>query len=146
MRTRSCTRKARGIQTASKSRTSPMTDSNESAAKISVHEICGGAPLTGTSGIKVHKLILDRWALSKTVEVDFKNALPSPTFLKEAIGELIGKFTKAGIIAKLKVTGLSAADKVISNGIVVNRYHALANAEKAKQRPATILTLKPRPR
>lgn len=111
-----------------------MTDNNNPAAKIAIHGICGCAPLTGTNGIRVHKLILDRWAASKAVEVDFRNVLPSPTFLKEAIGELIGKFTKAEIIAKLKVTGLSAADKVILNGIVVNRYHALANAEKARNR------------
>ncbi len=123
-----------------------MTDNKDTAAKISVLGICGTDPLTGTSGIKVHKLILDHWAAAKTVEVDFLKVLPSPTFLEQAVGELIGKFPKAEIIAKLKVTGLSAADKVILNGIVVNRYHALVNAEKYKNRPPTILTLKPKPR
>jgi hypothetical protein len=119
-----------------------MTDNNETAAKISVYEICGTTPLTGTNGIKVHKLIVSLWAAAKTVEVDFAKVLPSPTFLEEAVGQLIGQFPKAEIIAKLKVTGLSAADKKILNGIVVNRYHALVNAEKAKNRPPTILKLK----
>ncbi|MDO8803562.1 MAG: STAS-like domain-containing protein [Elusimicrobiota bacterium] len=119
-----------------------MTDSKDTAAKISIHDVCGTAPLTGTNGIRIHKLILSRWEPSKTVEVDFTNVLPSFTFLKEAIGELIGRFTKAEIVVKLKLTGLSAADKTILNGIVVNRYHSLANAEKAKNRPQTILKLK----
>lgn len=123
-----------------------MTDTEDTAAKISVREVCGAAPLTGTNGIKVHKLILGLWAAAKTVEVDFKDVLPTPTFLAEAIGRLIGQFPKAEIVSKLKVTGLSAADKVLLNGIVVNRYHALANAEKAKRRPPTILTLKPKTR
>ncbi|MDD5208213.1 MAG: DUF4325 domain-containing protein [Elusimicrobiales bacterium] len=123
-----------------------MTDNKDTAAKISVLGICGTDPLTGTNGIKVHKLILEQWGGSKTVEVDFAKVLPSPTFLEQAVGELIGKFQKAEIIAKLKVTGLSAADKVILNSIVVNRYHALANAEKYKNRPPTILTLKPKNR
>lgn len=123
-----------------------MTDENGTAAKISVREVCGEAPLTGTNGIKVHKLILENWLTSKTVEVDFARVLPSPTFLDEAIGRLIGQFTKAAIVEKLKITGLSPADKKILNGIVVNRYHALANAEKYKNRPPTILTLKPKPR
>ena len=119
-----------------------MTDNNGTAAKISVHEVCGAAPLTGTNGIKVHKLILSLWTASKTVEVDFAGVLSSPTFLEEAVGQLIGQVTKAEIVAKLKLTGLSAADKKILNGIVVNRYHALANAEKARNRPPTILKLK----
>lgn len=123
-----------------------MTDNKQGAAKISVREICGTDPLTGTNGIKVLKLILEQWGVSKTVEVNFSKVLPSPTFLEQAVGELIGKFPKAEIIAKLKVTGLSPADKVILNGIVVNRYHALVNAEKYKNRPPTILTLKPKPR
>lgn len=112
-----------------------MTDKNGTEAKISVHEICGAAPLTGTNGIKVHRLILSLWETSKTVEVDFTKVLPSPTFLEQAIGELIGRFTKTGIVSKLKLTGLSALDRKTLNGIVVNRYHALANAEKAKNRP-----------
>lgn len=107
----------------------------ENTAKISVLEICGAAPLTGTSGIKVHKLILGLWGTSKSVEVDFTKVLPSPTFLEQAIGELIGQFTKAEIVAKLRLTGLSALDRKTLNGIVVNRYHALANTEKAKNRP-----------
>lgn len=123
-----------------------MTDNMQGAAKISVSEICGTDPLTGTNGIKVHKLILEQWGASKTVEVNFSKVLPSPTFLEQAVGELIGKFPKAEIISKLKVTGLSPADKAILNGIVVNRYHALVNAEKYKNRPPTILTLKPKPR
>lgn len=127
-------------------RPQPMTENNGTTAKISVREVCGGAPLTGTNGIKVHKLIVESWLASKTVEVDFAKVLPTPTFLDEAIGRLIGQFTKAAIVEKLKITGLSPADKKILNGIVVNRYHALANAEKYKNRPATILTLKPKPR
>jgi|GEM_PF-362048 len=119
-----------------------MTDNKGTSAKISVHEVCGDAPLTGTSGIKVHKLILERWLASKTVEVDFAKVLPSPTFLEEAIGRLIGQFTKAAIVEKLKLTGLSPADKTILNGIVVNRYHALANAEKYKDRPKPVLILR----
>ena len=112
-----------------------MTDNSETAAKLSIRGICGGAPLTGTSGVKVHKLILGVWAASKTVEVDFADVAPSPTFLLEAIGRLIGPFTKAEIVAKLKLTGLSAADKAILNGIAVNRYHAVANAaERLKKR------------
>ena len=118
----------------------------ENTAKINVREICGAAPLTGTNGIKVHKLILSFWGTSRTVEVDFAKVLPSPTFLEEAVGQLIGQFTKAEIVAKLKLTGLSALDRKTLNGIVVNRYHALANAEKAKNRPPTILTLKPKTR
>ncbi len=112
-----------------------MTDNNESAAKISIHEVCGAAPLTGTNGIKVHKLILSLWELSKTIEVDFTNVAPSVTFLNEAIGELIAQFKKAEIVSKLKVTGLSAADKKLLNGIVVNRYHSRANAERIKKLP-----------
>jgi len=123
-----------------------MTDNNETAAKISIREVCGAAPLTGTNGIKIHKLILSRWELSKTVEVDFASVSPSPTFLDQAIGQLTAQFKKAEIVAKLKLTGLTAADKAVLNGIVVNRYHALANAEKAKNRPPTILTLKPKPK
>lgn len=123
-----------------------MTDNNETAAKISIHEVCGAAPLTGTNGIRIFKLILSRWELSKTVEVDFAGVRPSVTFLDQAIGQLTAQFKKAEIVAKLKLKGLSAADKAILNGIVVNRYHALANAEKAKDRPPTILTLKPKPK
>ncbi len=123
-----------------------MTDSKDITTRISVQEVCGADRLTGTNGIRVHKLILSLWGTSKTVEVDFAKVLPSPTFLEEAIGELTGQFTKAEIVSKLRLTGLSAADKKILNGIVVNRYHALANAEKAKNRPATILTLRPKPR
>lgn len=119
-----------------------MTDNNGSAAKISVSEVCGAAPLTGTNGIKVHKLILGYWGTSGTVEVNFAKVLPTPTFLEQAVGELIGKFSKAEIISKLKVTGLSPADKVILNGIVVNRYHALVNAEKYKNRPQPTLILR----
>ena len=102
-----------------------MTDNKETAAKISIREVCGAAPLTGTNGIKIYKLILSRWELSKTVEVDFTGVSPSVTFLNEAIGELIVQFKKAEIVSKLKVTGLSAADKKILNDVVVNRYHSL---------------------
>jgi hypothetical protein len=120
----------------------PMTDNNEISAKISVQEICGAAPLNGTHGIKVHKLIVSSWAQAKTVEVDFTGALPSPTFLLEAVGRLIGLYPKAEIVAKLRVTGLSAPDKKILNGIVVNQHHALANAEIRRNRPRIIPKLK----
>lgn len=119
-----------------------MANNNGPVARISVHEICGDAPLTGTNGIKVHKLILGHWETSGTVEVNFAKVLPSPTFLEQAVGELIGKFPKAELIAKLKLTGLSPADKVLLNGIVVNRYHALVNAEKARNRPQPTLILR----
>jgi len=112
-----------------------MTDNNETAAKITVHEVCGAGPLNGTHGIKIHKLILGAWGPAKTVEVDFEKVLPSVTFLDEAIGQLIPEFKKAEIISKLKLTGISAADKTILNGVLVNRYHALANAGRAKNRP-----------
>lgn len=119
-----------------------MTDNDGGAAKISVREVCGAAPLTGTNGIKVHKLILGHWETSGTVEVNFAKVLPSHTFLEQAVGELIGKFPKAEIVSKLKLTGLSPADKVLLNGIVVNRYHALVNAEKARNRPQPTLILR----
>ncbi|OGR40907.1 MAG: hypothetical protein A2X35_02960 [Elusimicrobia bacterium GWA2_61_42] len=119
-----------------------MTDNNDTAARISIREVCGDAPLTGTSGIKIHKLIVSHWAASKSVEVDFAKVRPSPTFLHEAIGRLIGQFPKAEIVAKLRLSGLSALDKKTLNGIVVNQYHALVNAEKLKNRPRIIPKLK----
>lgn len=112
-----------------------MRDKNRTAAKISIHEVCGTARLTGTNGIQLHKLILSHWELSKTVVVDFTGVLPSVTFLEQAIGELIGQFTKAEIISKLKLSGLSAADRTILNGIVVKRYHSV-NKLSAKELPS----------
>ncbi len=111
-----------------------MTDSNETAAKISVREVCGANAQTGADGIKLNELILSRWEASKTVEVDFAGAAPSVPFLNEAIGRLILLFKKNEIIAKLKTTGLSAADKAKLNGVVVNRYHALANSIRYNKR------------
>jgi len=111
-----------------------MTDDNNTAAKISVLEVCGADVLTGASGIKLNELILSRWEASKTVEVDFTGVAPSVPFLDEAVGRLILLFKKDEIISKLKTTGLSAADKVKLNGVVVNRYHALANSIRYKKR------------
>ena len=111
-----------------------MTDNIETAAKISVLEVCGANALTAAEGIKLNELILSRWEASKTVEVDFAGVAPSVPFLNEAIGRLILLFKKDEIISKLKTTGLSAADKVKLNGVVVNRYHALANSIRYKKR------------
>ena len=111
-----------------------MTDNNETAAKISVHEVCGANTLTGADGIKFNELILSRWEASKTVEVDFTGVTPSIPFLDEAIGRLILLFKKDEIVAKLKLTGLSVLDRTKLNGVVVNRYHALTNSIRYKKR------------
>ena len=111
-----------------------MADNTETTAKISVSEACGEGVVTSADGIKLNELILSRWEASKTVEVDFAGVAPSVPFLNEAIGRLILLFKKDEIISKLKTTGLSAADKVKLNGVVVNRYHALANSIRYKKR------------
>lgn len=111
-----------------------MTDNNETAAKISVLEVCDANTVTGPDGIALNELILSRWEASKTVEVDFTGVTPSVPFLNEAVGRLILLFKKEEIIAKLKITGLSAADKAKLNGVVVNRYHALTNSIRYKKR------------
>jgi len=101
-----------------------MTDSKGTATKISVQEACGADALTQADGKKLHKLILNRWGMSTTVEVDLTGTVISAPFLDEAIGRLIMQFKKADIVAKLKITGLSPQDKAILNGVVVSRYHA----------------------
>ena len=107
-----------------------MTDINGTAAKISVLAVCGANALAGADGRKLHKLILNRWGMSRTVEVDFSGAAVAAPFLDEAVGMLIMQFKKAEIVAKLKLTGLSPRDKSLLNGIVVSRYHAAAKAAK----------------
>lgn len=111
-----------------------MTENNETAAEINVLEVCGADTRTGADGIKLNELILSRWEMAKTVGVDFTGVTPSVAFLDEAVGRLIVLFKKEEIIAKLKTTGLSAADKAKLNGVVVNRYHAVANAGKTAKR------------
>lgn len=111
-----------------------MTDNNETAAKISVLEVCGANAITGADGIKLNELILSRWEASKAVEVDFTGVTPSVPFLDEAVGRLIVLFKKDEIISKLKITGLSVPDRTKLNGVVVNRYHAVTNAVRYKKR------------
>ena len=112
-----------------------MTNPDGTTAKISVLAVCGTAALAAADGKKLHKLILNRWGMSKTVEVDFAGALVSAPFLDEAIGQLILQFKKPDIVAKLKLTGLSPADKTVLNGIVVNRYHTARKAQEPKKLP-----------
>jgi hypothetical protein len=111
-----------------------MTETSKDSDKIIVKEVCGANAVTGPDGIMLNELILSRWEASKTIEVDFTGVAPSVPFLDEGIGRLVLLFKKEEIIAKLKLTGLSVADRTKLNGVVVNRYHALTNSIRYKKR------------
>lgn len=104
-------------------------------AKINVLDLCGPNALCIADGKKVHKLILNQWGMSTSVELDLAGAAVSRAFLDETVGQLVMQFEKADIIAKLKVTGLSPQDKLILNSVVVSRYQARAKALRDAKRP-----------
>ena len=112
-----------------------MADMNDLHPKLNILDLCGPNALNVSDGKKVHKLILNRWGMAKTVEVDLAGAAVSRAFLDEAVGQLVMQFEKADIIAKLKVTGLSPQDKLVLNSVVVSRYQARGKARRAPKLP-----------
>ncbi|MEI7529594.1 MAG: STAS-like domain-containing protein [Elusimicrobiota bacterium] len=112
-----------------------MADTNELHPRLNILDLCGPNALNVSDGKKIHRLILNRWGMAETVEVDLAGAAVSRAFLDEAVGQLVMQFEKADIIAKLKVTGLSAQDKLTLNSVVVSRYQARGKARRDSKFP-----------
>ncbi len=112
-----------------------MADTNELHPRLNILDLCGPNYLSIADGKKVHKLILNQWGMSASVEVNLTGAAVSRAFLYEAVGQLVMQFEKADIAAKLKVTGLSPQDKLVLNSVVVSRYHARGKARRDLKRP-----------
>lgn len=99
-----------------------MICSKEIVTKIKVSDICGTHTLTRADGKLLNNLIVGHWVKSNVIEIDFSNAIvASVSFLDEAIGQLIARFSRKDISAKLKLIRISQFDKKLLNDIVSAR-------------------------
>ena len=100
-----------------------MTYSSGVVTKLKIKDICGRNTVTRDDGKKIHQFLLDNWAESETIEVDFGNLIiASVSFLDEAIGQLALRYTRRELVSKLKLLRISSRDKRLLNDIFISRY------------------------
>ena len=108
-----------------------MICSKEIVTKIKVSDICGTHTLTRADGKLLNNLIVGHWAKSNVIEIDFSNAIvASVSFLDEAIGQLVARFSRKDISAKLKLARISQFDKKLLNDIVSARSRQTIRGRK----------------
>jgi hypothetical protein len=108
-----------------------MICSKKQAINLKVQDICGAHTLTRVDGRVLHARILRHWKQAETIEIDFSNAtIASVSFLDEAIGQLVVKFSKKEIGDKIKLIRISQYDRKLLNDIAAVRYRQILQNRK----------------
>ncbi len=90
--------------------------------KININKSCGKNTVSRADGKKIYSLIVGAWHKEKQIVIDFGDiSVSSISFLDEALGVLLLKYSPKDILSKIKLVNIRPFDKSVLNNIMSSR-------------------------
>ncbi len=100
-------------------------------AVVNIKRICGKNVVTRDDGRKIYDAITKHWKKAKNIIIDFSNlSIASVSFLDEAIGHLVFKYSIEDIVKKLSLNRIRKFDRALLNDIMASRIRQVKRDKK----------------